>query len=461
MHTDKSFLMRRLLACLAMLAPALAQNQPGRDVLQELIELDTTHSTGDTTRAAEAMAARLQSAGFGASDMKVLGPHPRRGNLVVRYRGAGSRRPLLLLAHLDVVEARREDWSVDPFKLLERDGYFYGRGTGDDKSMAAIWIANLIRFKQENYRPGRDLIVALTADEESGGDYNGVEWLVKNHKDLIDAEYCLNEGGNGQLKNGKRLLNQVQVAEKATFNVTVEVRNKGGHSSMPPRENAIYRLGRALARLEEFEFPIKLNEVTREFFRRMSTIETGAAARDMKAMAGAKPDPEAARRLAASPFYNAQMRNTCVATRLEGGHADNALPQLARAVVNCRLLPGESPDETLRTLKSVIRDDLAEIGVRNWAKLSRPSPLDPAILRSVERATTALWPGVPVVPTMSTGGTDGRDLRNAGIPTYGVSGLFEDIDDIRWHGRDERVAVKAFFEAQEFLYRLTKDLAGQ
>ena len=250
------------------------------------------------------------------------------------------------------------------------------------------------------------------------------------------------------------------MAEKATLNVVLEVRNKGGHSSMPPRENAIYRLGRAMARLEEFEFPVKLNEVTREFFVRMSRIETGPAARDMKAIAGTTPDPEAARRLAASPFYNAQMRNTCVATRLEGGHADNALPQAARVVVNCRLLPGESPQEALQTLKRVVSDDQVAIRTRNEAKLSRPSPLSPEVLRSVERTTAALWPGVPVVPTMSTGGTDGRDLRNAGIPTYGVSGLFEDIDDIRWHGRDERVGAKAFFEAQEFLYKLVKDLAS-
>jgi acetylornithine deacetylase/succinyl-diaminopimelate desuccinylase-like protein len=452
--------MRRSLAFLAILSPIFAQSQPARDILRELIEIDTTHSTGDTTRAAEAMAARLRSAGFAAADIAVLGPHPARGNLVARYRGGGSRRPLLLLAHLDVVEARREDWSVDPFKFLERDGYFYGRGTGDDKSMAAIWIANLIRFKQENYRPDRDLILALTADEESGGEHNGVEWLVKNHRDLIDAEYCLNEGGNGQLKSGQRVLNQVQVAEKATFNVAFEVRNKGGLSSMPPRENAIYRLGRALARLEEFEFPVKLNEVTREYFERMARIETGPTARDMKAIASRTPDPEAARRLAASPFYNAQMRTTCVATRLEGGHADNALPQTARVLVNCRLLPGESPEEALQTLKGVVRDDQVSVTARNQPKLSRPSPLQPALLRAVERTTEALWPGVPVVPTMSTGGTDGRDLRNARIPTYGVSGLFEDVDDIRWHGRDERVAAKSFFEAQEFLYRLVKDLSS-
>jgi acetylornithine deacetylase/succinyl-diaminopimelate desuccinylase-like protein len=452
--------MRCFLVGLAMLSQLFAQSQPAREILRELIETDTTHSTGNTTRAAEAMAARLKSAGFAPADISVIGPHPLRGNLIARYRGTGARKPLLLLAHFDVVEARREDWSVDPFKFLERDGYFYGRGTGDDKSMAAIWVANIIRMKQEKYRPERDLIVALTADEESGGQYNGPEWLVKNHRDLIDAEYCLNEGGNGLFKNGKRFVNQLMLAEKATLNVQLEVTNKGGHSSMPPRENAIYRLTRALGRLDEYEFPVRLNEVTREFFQRMSAIETGPLARDMKAITATPPDPEAARRLAASPLYNAQMRNTCVATRLEGGHADNALPQLARAVVNCRLLPGELPDDVLRTLKDVIRDAQVAITVRTRAKLSDPSPLDPVLLKSVEKVTAAMWPGVPVVPTMSTGGTDGRDLRKGGIPTYGVSGVFEDMDDIRWHGRDERISVKSFFEGQEFLYKLVRDLAG-
>ena len=322
--------------------------------------------------------------------------------------------------------------------------------------MAAIWIANLIQFKKEGYRPAGGLIVALTADEESGGSHNGVEWLLKNHRDLVDAELCLNEGGFGQLKNGKRLLNQVQVSEKATLNLDLEIRNKGGHSSIPVRDNAIYRLARALQRVEEFEFPVELNEVTRAYFARMASIEAGETAADLKAVARSNPDPQAARRLSAIPYYNALMRTTCVATRLDGGHADNALPQLARAVVNCRLLPGVAPARVIAAIEKVLRDKDVSIVMRNQPKLSRPSPIDANLMSAVERVTSSLWPGVSVVPVMLTGGTDGRDLRNAGIPTYGVSGIFEDPDDVRWHGRDERVRVSAFFEAQEFLYRLVK-----
>ncbi len=451
------------LLLLLIVPAALAQDRAqARDIFRQLIEIDTTHSTGNTTAAAEAMAARLRAAGIPDGDMRILGPVPNRGNLVVRYRGAsGGAKPLLLLAHLDVVEARREDWSTDPFRFLERDGFFYGRGTGDDKGMAAIWIANLLRFHKEGYRPTRDLIVALTADEESGGDHNGVEWLIKNHRDLIEAELCLNEGGFGQLKNGKRLLNQVQVSEKAALNLTLEIRNKGGHSSIPVRDNAIYRLARALQRLEEYEFSVELNDVTRAYFGRMAALEAGSTAIDMKAVARPEGNPEAARRLSAIPYYNALMRTTCVVTRLDGGHADNALPQLARAVVNCRILPGVQPAAVIAVLEKTLRDPQIAITQRADPKLSRPSPLDPTLLAAVERATTRIWPGVPVVPVMLTGGTDGRDLRNAGIPTYGVSGVFEDPDDVRWHGRDERVRVESFFEAQEFLYHLVKELAGR
>jgi acetylornithine deacetylase/succinyl-diaminopimelate desuccinylase-like protein len=452
-----------LMLFLLMTPAAFAQDRAeARDIFRQLIEIDTTHSTGNTTAAAEAMAARLRAAGIPDADMQILGPTPNRGNLVVRYHGSkGGAKPLLLLAHLDVVEARREDWSTDPFRFLERDGFFYGRGTGDDKGMAAIWIANLLRFHKERYRPSRDLIVALTADEESGGDHNGVEWLIKNRRDLIDAALCLNEGGFGQLKNGKRLLNQVQVSEKAALNLTLEIRNKGGHSSIPVRDNAIYRLARALQRLEEYEFPVELNDVTRAYFGRMASIETGSRAADMKALARPEGSPEAARRLSAIPYYNALMRTTCVATRLDGGHADNALPQLARAVVNCRILPGVQPAAVIAVLEKVLRDPQIAIAQRADPKLSRPSPLDPVLLAAVERATSRIWPGVPVVPVMLTGGTDGRDLRNAGIPTYGVSGVFEDPDDVRWHGRDERVRVESFFEAQEFLSQLVKELAGR
>ena len=310
-------------------------NLPAREIFKELIEINTTHSSGSTTRAAEAMGARIRAAGFPEADVQVLGPRPNKGNLVARLRGTGARKPILLLAHLDVVEARREDWSVDPFQFLERDGYFYGRGSADNKAGAALLVANLIRLKREGFLPNRDLILALTADEEGGGEANGVQWLLENHRDLIEAEYCLNsDGGSGEIRNGKRLVNELQLSEKVYLSFRLEVKNKGGHSSLPTRDNAIYRLSEALARLAKFGFPVRLTEATRGFFGKMAELESPPVASDMKKMLSTDPpDPAAVSRLAESPLYNSLMRTTCVATRFEAGHADNALPQLARAVV--------------------------------------------------------------------------------------------------------------------------------
>lgn len=431
-----------------------------RALFKELIEINTTDAQGNTTEAAEAMAARLIAAGFPEEDVKVLGPHPRKGNLVARLRGSGSHRPLLLLAHLDVVEALREDWSFDPFVFLEQDGYFYGRGTSDDKAMAAIWIANLIRLKRESYVLNRDIIVALTADEE-GGDYNGIHWLLENHRALVDAAYALNEGGGGQIKEGRRLLNAVQISEKMYLSFRLEVKNPGGHSSLPIKDNAIYRLAEGLTRLSQFDFPVALNDGTRAFFERMAEIEAGQIAADMKAVTQVPPDPAAVSRLAESAYYNALMRTTCVATMLDAGHAENALPQTAAAVVNCRLLPGSSPEKVRQTLVDVVADDKIAITATEEPTESPPSSLDPEIMQPIERITEELWPGVPVVPTMLTGATDGLYLRNAGIPTYGVSGLFQDIDDVRAHGRDERIGVEAFLDGQEFLYRLVRALSTE
>ncbi|HEX9162998.1 MAG TPA: M20/M25/M40 family metallo-hydrolase, partial [Thermoanaerobaculia bacterium] len=295
-----------------------------RDIYQQLIEINTTESVGNMTTAAEAMAARLRGAGYPASDVQVLVPEPRHGNLVARLRGTGKKKPLLLLAHLDVVEARREDWTTDPFKLIEKDGYFYARGSGDDKAMAAIWIATLIRLKQEHFVPDRDVIVALTSDEETG-DYNGVQWLVDKHRELIDSALAINEGGGGAIKGGKYLYNGVGASEKVYVTFGLTVHNKGGHSSVPENPNAIYQLANGLTRLASYEFPVKLNEVTRAYFRRLADIEGGQLGADMKALAD-REDPAAAGRVAQTPSYNARMRTTCVATRLEAGHADNALP---------------------------------------------------------------------------------------------------------------------------------------
>ena len=379
---------------------------------------------------------------------------------MARYRGAGRRPPLLLVAHLDVVEASREDWTVDPFTLVEKDGFFYGRGTLDDKGMAASLLANLIRLKEERFTPDRDLILALTADEE-GGNFNGVDWLLKNHRPLVDAELALNEGGSGQMNHGKYLVNEVQASEKVYQDFRLEVRNPGGHSSRPVRDNAIYHLSAALARLAQFDFPVNLSEVTRTYFERMAALQSDAkAAADMRAVAGAQTDMSAARRLSdASPFYNALMRTTCVATRLEGGHANNALPQLAAANVNCRILPGESPAAIKERLQQVLADAELTVTFVGQATPSAPSPLNPEVMRAVESITAAMWPGVVVVPVMAPGATDGLFLRNVGIPTYGVEGVFVEIDDNRSHGQDERVGVKQFFEEVEFQYRLIKALS--
>jgi acetylornithine deacetylase/succinyl-diaminopimelate desuccinylase-like protein len=453
--------MFRLIAALMFLALAddTAHNQLARDIYKALIEINTTDSVGDTSKAAQAMAVRLKAAGFPEPDIHVFGPNPRKGNLVARYRGTGRRKPLLLLAHIDVVEALKEDWSVDPFKFLEKDGYFYGRGTTDDKAMAAVWVATFIRLREEHYVPDRDLILALTADEE-GGDFNGVQWLLANHRDLIDAEFSLNEGGESQMRNGRYLLNAVQPSEKVYQSFRLEVRNAGGHSSRPVKDNAIYHLAEGLARLSKYQFPVRMNEVTTEYYKRMAALQAGQTAADMRAVVKNPPDRAAVGRLSASPYDNALLRTTCVATRLEGGHADNALPQTARAVVNCRMVPGDSASEVRSALIRVLDDSKISVTSIADAVPSEPSPLKPEIIGAVERITTQMWPGLPVIPVMSTGATDGLYLRNAGIPTYGVSGFFEDIDDTRAHGRDERLGVKQFYEGREFLYRLVKALSS-
>jgi acetylornithine deacetylase/succinyl-diaminopimelate desuccinylase-like protein len=442
----------------ATLAP---HQQLLREIYQELIEINTTNSVGDNTRAAEAMARRLLNAGFPAADVQVLAPAPRKGNLVARLRGTGARRPLLLLAHLDVVEANREDWSVDPFKLLERDGYFYGRGTTDDKAMAASFVANLIRYRQEGFVPDRDLIVALTADEEGGG-HNGVAWLLKEHRALIDAEMAINEGGGGSLNKGRRVANSIQASEKIVQSYRLEVTNRGGHSSLPVKDNAIWHLAGGLTRLGEFDFPVNLDEVNRQFFERSAAAVGGSLGDDIRAVVRGDRSPEIVARVAAAgPLFNSRLRTTCVPTRLEGGHADNALPQTARAVVNCRVLPNETEEDVRQTLIRALANDKIKVTPTNKFFPSPASPLTPEIMGAVERVTQALWPGVPVVPTMSTGATDSKYLRSAGIAAYGTSGMFGEVDDIRAHGRDERLLVRSLYEGQEYLYRLVKVLSSK
>jgi len=446
------------LACNAQM-PAGARDLT-RDIYRELIEINTVTGTGDTARAAQAMAQRLLAAQFPPDDVHVFMPIERKGNLVARLRGAGARRPILLLAHLDVVEAKREDWSVEPFKLQEQDGYFYGRGTGDDKFMAAAFVANLIRYRQEGFTPDRDIIVVLETDEEIL-DRNkvGMQWLLEQHRDLVDAEFAFNEGAGVGLKDGKPLRVGLQTSEKIPVNFLLEAKNPGGHSSLPTRDNAIYRLAAGLVRLSRFDFPVQLNETTRAWLERAAPLEEAQVAADMKAVAADTADAAAIERLSSKPIYNAQLRTTCVATLLQGGHAENALPQSARATVNCRVLPGESIEEVQKTLVRVLDDEQISV-TPAWIHVSSaPSPLNPAIMQAVEQLSARFWPGAPVVPSMSTGATDGSFLRNAGIPTYGHSGLAMNIDDIRAHGKDERILVKSFYDGAQYLYLLVKALA--
>ena len=443
----------------ARAADAAAEQKLFREIYQELVEINTSHSAGDTTKAANAMAARLRGAGFAAADMQLFEPFPRKGNLVLRYKGSGEKQPMLLIAHLDVVEAKREDWDTDPFKLQESGGYFTARGSIDDKAMASIFVSVLGQLKREGNTPKRDIVLALTADEERGDvPSNGAFWLVNNQRALIQAEFGINEGGGGELKQGKPIINRMQVAEKVYVTYSLEATNPGGHSSVPKPDNAIYQLSEALSRIAQHRFPVKMSEVTKAYFERSAAFASGQEAADMRAVARDQPDMAAVERLSANPFYNAQFRTTCVATMFEAGHAENALPQRAKAALNCRILPNDDVAEIERTVKRLAGDKLA-VKHSFPPTLSPPSPLRADILGVVEKLTSQMWPGVAVVPSMSTGATDSRFLRNIGIPVYGVSGLFAEPSDLRTHGLNERILVKQLYEGREFLYRLVKELA--
>jgi acetylornithine deacetylase/succinyl-diaminopimelate desuccinylase-like protein len=433
----------------------------GHDILKELIETNTTHSTGSVTLASERVAARLIAAGFPRADVQIVGDVERERNLVARYRGKGTRKPVLFLAHLDVVEARREDWSMDPFVLTERDGFFYGRGTLDVKGGAATLVSAFVRLRQEGWVPDRDLILALTADEEGGG-HNGVTWLLANRRDLIAAEYCINmDSGGPELRGDKVTALDVQAAEKVYGSFTLTVKNPGGHSSLPTKDNAIYRLAAGLQRLAQFEFPVRLTEVTRAYFERMAALATGQEATDMRAVARQPPDAEAAARLSAkSPFHNALLRTTCVPTLLRGGHAENALPQTSEAVVNCRMLPDEDPAFVKQTLDRVVADSAIVVTPIGKSTPSPPSPLAPEVFTAIEAAARAVWGKTPIVPFMETGATDGLFLRNAGVPVYGVNGIAYDPDDVRAHGKDERILVRSYNEGLEFAYQLVRTVGG-
>jgi len=445
--------------------PLDANKAEARDIFREIIGINSAWKAGSTSPVARAIARRFLDAGFPAKDVVVIGPAgDKDSSVIVRYEGKSkSLKPILLMAHIDVVEALPADWSLDPFKLTEKDGFFYGRGTSDVKDGAATLAAALLRMKREHVQPSRTLILALTAGEEGGGGYNGMTWLIQNHRDLIDAEYALNvDSGDPLLKNGKPLLRALQTSEKFYQSFSLEVTNKGGHSSLPTPDNAIVRLADAVGRVFRYKFPVHLTETTKAFFERSATLETGQLAADMRTIANNPKDSASAARLSTTPLYNAQLRTTCTPTEVEGGHAPNALPQRARALVNCRVLPGETIDDVKATLVRVIADDSVKVSFVDDGsrKPADASPLTDAILKPLERVTARMWPGLPVIPQMETGATDGTPLRQAGIPTYGVSGVFLDMDDIRAHGRDERILVKSFYDGVEYVYQLVREYAG-
>ena len=448
-----------------------AHQRLAREIYSELISINTTDSVGAVTPAVEAMAKRFRAAGFPDSDIKVLIPpgKPTKGNLVVRYRGRGgpsAAKPILLLAHLDVVAALRSDWPRDPFTLHEENGYFLGRGTSDDKAMASMFVANMLRYKQEGFRPTRDIILALTSDEESG-DANGAKWLVKEHRELIDAAYALNEGGGGTLAGTgmdvKPLFNSIQAAEKVYQDFTLTATNPGGHSSVPRPDNAIYELADALGRVAKFSFPVALNPTTRAFFEQTAKVEKPDVAAAMRAIVANPSDTAAAAFLSRDPRYASTLRTTCVATRLSGGHAYNALPQKAAANVNCRMVPTSSSAEVRATLTRVVADTGVKITNTQATEPDFPTstlPVDPTLLAATTDLTKTMWGDIPVVPTMSTGATDSHYLRAVGIPSYGVSGIFSSPGETSAHGRDEKLRVKSYYDGLEFLDQLVRRITS-
>ena len=473
-HLRKGLLMtsrsRAFLIALAVALPAhaAAQTRPDqtafRDLYRELVETDTTLSSGSCTLAAERMAARLRAAGFADSQLTLFAApdHPKEGGLVALYPGtSATMKPVLLVAHIDVVQARREDWERDPFKLVEENGYFYARGASDDKAMAAAWVDTLIRFRKENYRPRRTVKLALTCGEETNGAFNGAEWLAANRRELIDAEFAINEGGGGTSDGKGKVVGQsVQVGEKTFVNFRLETRNPGGHSSVPVRANAIYQLSRALVALDNHEFPLEMSDTTRRFFR-----ESGAARKDeignaMRALAENPKNAAAEAIVNKDPFLHSNLRTTCVATLLDGGHAPNALPQRAGANVNCRIFPGHTIDEVRRELARVIGDPGVTVTALPPVRPSPPAPpLAEHIIGPMQKLAARYWPGIPVIPSMANGYTDATFLGAAGIPTYGIPGMWSDPDGNGMHGLNERMEVRSLYLGRDYMFDLVKAYA--
>jgi acetylornithine deacetylase/succinyl-diaminopimelate desuccinylase-like protein len=462
-----------VMACVGVLAlagcgsaappPPVAQTDRAafRELYQELVETNTTALAGDCTLAAQRMADRLKKAGYPDSDLNVFVPpdHPKDGGLIATLHGTDlASKAILLLAHIDVVEAKAEDWGRDPFKLVEDNEYFTARGANDDKAMAAIWVDSLIRYRAERFKPKRDIKVALTCGEEGAAQVNGVEWLMQNHRDWIDAAFALNEGANGTLDDqNNRVSLEIQAGEKVYQDFTLQTTDPGGHSSQPGPVNAIQTLGAALARLNAFTFPVQLNEVTRAYFDRRSELIGGATGQAMKALVSNPNDTAAAATLSTTPLYNAMMRTTCVVTKIQGGHAANALPQQAQANVNCRIFPGTPGAEVRQTLLNVVNDPKVTVEpVKPYTSAAPVPPLSEAILGPVREVSATMWPHVPLLPTMSVAATDGRYLNQGGIPTYGLSGRFFRPGDDHNHGLNEHIPVRSLYEARDFLYEITK-----
>jgi len=455
-----------VLAATTLMAGSAQAQQPGeagfRALYKELVETNTTFSAGSCTLAAERMAARLKAAGFPDGDLTVFTPpdRPKDGGLVAVLPGKDPKaKPILLLAHIDVVEAKREDWERDPFTLVEENGYFYARGSSDDKAQAAIWTDLLIRFRQEGYKPRRGVKIALTCGEEGGGQVNGARWLAENRRELIDAAFALNEGAGGALDGpgGKPVVHNIQAGEKSSTSFRLEATNPGGHSSRPVPDNAIYHLARAIDRISGYEFPVQMNDTTRAYFSKMAGVVGGEMGAAMTAIVADPADAKANATLSKDANYNAILRTTCVATQVSGGHAQNALPQRANATINCRIFPGESPAAVRDALVKAVGDAKVEVSQPPKGRGDTPAPpLTPKVIGPIEKVSAQMWPGVPVVPILQAGGTDAGPLIAVGIPTYGVTGIFYDPDLGRLHGLNERIGVKSLLDAREFSYRLVK-----
>ncbi len=450
----------------ACAAPSEDGWQRFRETYRELVETNTTLSAGDCTLAAQRMAARLRDAGYPEADLRVFVPdgHPKEGGLLATLHGSDSNsKAILMLAHVDVVEAHREDWTRDPFTLIEEGGYFYGRGTADMKAQAAVWVDNLIRYREENFKPKRDIKLALTCGEETNAALNGAGWLVQNARQAIDAEFALTEGVDGDLDSqGHRIALEILAAEKMSQNFLFEVTNAGGHSSRPVPDNAIYHLVRAVDRVSHYEFPVQLDDANRAYFTGMSKIYSGDQGTAMSAIVANPRDTAALAVLDKNMNWHAMLRTTCVATLLSAGHATNALPQRATANINCRIFPGVPREEILAQLVKIADDPAVSVRISEIrGPAANPAPLTPRILKPVETVAHELWPGVPVIPALEPGASDAQFLNPAGIPTYGVTGMFTDPDGGHQHGLNERIRVQSVREGRTFLYRLVKLYANE